>query len=137
MPRTKKDQELIDQLQAEVRVARALRFTDAPGPDVLPQGLEWRQEATGFYAHVINNEPSARVTRALSSKTSHATASHPKDPVPGQTNSQNPIQMFSTRLGALRHARTRVEKICAEALAKIDKQIEDEILNPTPLYPKD
>lgn len=116
MPKmTKAERERQEHAANEARIRAALRWTEeAPGPDVAPGS--WRELSTGY----LFNAPTGRVDVACSSPTSHAFGQI------DQTTTQGARHLYSTRLLALRAMRNAVERACAERLAAIDRQIEQE-----------
>jgi hypothetical protein len=117
MAMNKKEQAEMERLRDELRLAKALRFTEAVKPDVIPpesfSGL-----VKGFLYNAYYAEP--RVVPACSSSTSHGWGRDDK------TTTQQPRSLYSTRLLALRACRHDLEKQCAKLLAEIDRQIENE-----------
>lgn len=120
---TKREQAEMDALRKEVRIARALRFSEPVEPDVpIPSGFS--ELSTGFY--VWANGPdrvhhrSVAVDVACSSSSGHAFGSTAK------TNSQGPRRLYSSRLLALKAGRADLARQCAESLAWVDEQIEKE-----------
>lgn len=123
---TKKEQAAFEDLQRQLREAKALRFTEAPAPpDVAPPqsfsfGLSkgWVVLGDGDFRYL-------RIEKACSSSTYHGYDWT-------NTSSQMPKHLYSARLLALRALRHQAECFAARELAKIDKMIEDEIATPTP-----
>lgn len=114
MAMNKKEQAEFAALKEEVCIARALRFTDPVSPDVAPP--KFGRLSTGFLFAGTRG-----VEVACSSSTGHAYGRDDK------TTTQNPRWLYSTKLLALRAMRHEREIICARELARIDKEIEEEI----------
>lgn len=112
---TKAERERQEQGVQEARIRTALRWTEpAPGPDVPPPdgfGL-----STGYLFNTYTN----RVDVACSGPVSHAFGRTDR------TTTQGARRLYSTRLLALQALRNAVERECAERLAAIDQQIEQE-----------
>lgn len=121
----KKESAAFEQLQQELRLAKALSWPQPVAPDVaVPNQNE--PDTTGFHFNVFTN----RVEPCASSSTHHRWGYSEMSKVGG--NSQQPKALYSTKLRALQALRHEVEKDCAKRLAAIDKQIEEELANPTP-----
>lgn len=116
MSMNKKEQAEFDAAKKAVIVARALNWSEPVERDIpVPQN----GESKGFTFNIY----SAEVMFALSSSANHATS---RDGFPKKTSSQRPMNLFSTKLLALKALRHAVEKECAEKLASIDMQIQAE-----------
>lgn len=107
-------------LKDDLRLAKALRWTEIVTKDV-PPPESGSKEISGF----VFNAYSSRVSEAWSSSVSHGIGSPIRES--RYSGSQNSIWMFSTRLLALRGLRNAVEREAAEKLARIDEQIELEL----------
>lgn len=109
MAMNKKEQKELE----DAKITAALRWTAPVEPDIrIPEkGL-----TKGFLFNVYSRE----VVVACSSPVSH---SYGRDDV---TRSQNPRELYSTRLLALKALRHECEKQFAEILRSIDKRIEGE-----------
>jgi hypothetical protein len=116
----KKEQAAFTQLQEEVRIAKAMRFTEPVGPDVSPPGYGGggRDLAKGFLFNAYWPHP--RVEPACSSSVHH---NFGDDSV---TRIQGARSLYSTRLLALKALRHELEQEAAKKLADIDAQIEVE-----------
>jgi hypothetical protein len=106
----KKEQAEMEALRDELRIARALRFTEKIEPDVdIPTSTE---ESEGY----MFNAYSQRVTPSRSRMGSHLV---------GECSwSQQGKRLYSTELLAYTAMRYEVERDCAKKLAVIDKKIE-------------
>lgn len=113
MAMNKKEQAEFEAMRKEVRVARALRFTDPIEPDVPPPAASGL--STGFLFG------GSRVDVACSSSVHHGFGRTDK------TSTQRPRWLYSTKERALRAMRNRMEHEFAEELAKVDRQIEEEV----------
>lgn len=103
----------------ELKVKLALRLTDKIYPDLKkPDGSDYKQMNKGWYF----NAHSMQVSKACSTSHGHSVWSDEK------TSSQNGIDIFSTRLLALKAMRHEVEMKSARDLRRIDVMIEKEIL---------
>jgi len=115
----KKEQAAFDDLQKELRLAKAFRFTPAVCPD-LPPPPSGRADTKGYDFNVAGN----RVEPATSTTVSHYFGAQK---IPGfGGGSQGARPLYSTRLRALQALRHEVEQQCATRLAAIDAQIEKE-----------
>lgn len=117
----KKEQARFDQLEHNLRLAKALSWTQPIAPDVPVPAPFGGKTTQGFCFNVY----SSRVDPACSESHSHYCGAH-KMPSPGM-GSQRGIELYSTRLLALKALRHEVEKEVAARLAAIDKQIEHEL----------
>lgn len=117
MAMTKKEQTAFESLQHQLRLAKALRFTESVERDVMPPS-NYDGLAKGWDYNAYIGGP--RVEKACSSCVHHGFGDDTK------TTSQGTRRLFSTKLLALRALRVEVESKVAEILAKIDEQIEEE-----------
>jgi hypothetical protein len=116
MSMNKKEQAEFDAAKKAVIVARALNWSEPVERDIpAPQN----GESKGFTFNTYSTE----VLFALSSWGFHATS---RDGFPKKTSTQRGVNLFSTKLLALKALRCAVEKECAEKLAGIDMQIQAE-----------
>lgn len=113
----KQEQKAFEDLEQELRLAKALRFTEPVSKDVAPPPY---RSADLLRKGFLFNAYSPRVEPACTSSGSH---SFGRDDV---TTTQQPVSLYSTRLRALRALRNAVEIECAKKLATIDKWIEDQ-----------
>lgn len=120
----KKEQAEMEALRHELRLAKALRWTDPVSRDLPPPPNESKVGtlSRGYNGWSWNNEFS--VAKACSSCSSHGGGWE-------KTGSQRPMHLFSTRLLALRHVRNECEQRAAKTLAAIDAEIEKELANPS------
>ena len=118
---TKKEQLEMDSLREQLRIAKALRFTEEVKPD-LPKP-EYDRGPQFNKGYLFNAYGEGRVAPACSSIVGHNFGSQDK------TSSRDGVALYSTRLLALRGLRHEVEKDCAKRLAAIDKQIDQELAN--------
>lgn len=118
MAMTKKEKLQWDTLVQKLRVAAAFHRTEPVAFDVPPP-------ANGDYNRIVNgwsfNDYNQEVHPSCSSSVNHNRSGWNK------TNSQNPINQYSTKLLALRALRFAAEENAAVILAKIDKKIEEEM----------
>ena len=117
MSMNKKQTAVFHELEAALRAARALRFTEAIEPDVPVPHNSGMTRGFLFSAHVGG---SPCVEKACSNAVHHSFGRDDK------TTSQGACRLYSTRLLALRAMRHEVELKCAHILADIDAQIEKE-----------
>jgi hypothetical protein len=115
MAMNKKEQAEMEALKHELRVARAMRFTDPVPKDVFPPQT-MHELVTGW----VYNAHSKRVDVACTNSVNHAVGQTDR------TTSQRPILMYSSRLLALKGLRHELERKYAEELAELDRKIEDE-----------
>lgn len=118
MAMNKSEKARVEWLEDEVRFAKALRFTPHVSKDV---GVPLYNEglAKGWSAWGTGSNP--RVQISCSSSVYHAHGYNDK------TISQRPIEQYSTKLLALRGLRNELEEEFARTLAKVDRQIEEEL----------
>lgn len=112
---TKKDQARMEALENEVRLMRALRWSDPVEPDVAPPETFTRGLSKGF----LFNKYSTRIEKACSSSIGHNFGDDEK------TSTQGPRALFSSKALALRAMRYEVAMDSATTLAAIDKAIEE------------
>jgi hypothetical protein len=104
-----------------LKVKLALRFTEKIEPDLKKPEAFAKEMTKGWHF----NSHSLLVGKACSTSINHSTWGDEK------TTTQGGINMFSSRLLAIKAMRHEVEKECAEKLRKIDIMIEKENeLNP-------
>lgn len=115
MAMTKKEQAEMEQLRKDLRLARALRFTEPVSPNVKPPSSSG--ELTKGWIPLGTYE-SMRAAPACSSSGGHGWDTQEK------TYSQGSRWLFSTKLLALKAGRNEIERQCAAALARIDEEIE-------------
>jgi hypothetical protein len=112
MSMTKKERAAFDKALADAMRLGALRWTTDVRPDVpVPKGNEMTTGWLPVYS---------RVDVACSNTVNHAVGRTDK------TTTQQPRQLYSTKLLALRALRHEMEHRFAEQLANVDKQIADE-----------
>ena len=116
MAMNKKEQAEMESLRNQLRLAKALRFTephlpDVPIPSVYSDGL-----SKGFL--FCASEGAMRVEPACSSSVGHAMGQDKR------TTTQGGRRLYSTELLAWQACRNEVEQKCAEWLAKVDEHIE-------------
>lgn len=118
----KKEQAAFADLQEQLRIAKALRFTEPVERDVEPPECGIGREIRNGYDYnaFIGPYGRPRVEPACTSSVYHSFGQHNK------TDSQNPRRLFSTKLLALKAMRNDVELKCAKILADIDLQMEQE-----------
>jgi hypothetical protein len=118
MSMTKKERTEMDDLRRQLRMAKALRWTENIEPDILPPS-SFNGLSTGFVPVGIWGSH-AHVEEACSSSIYHAVGRCDK------TTSQGSLALYSTKLLALKGLRHRMELICAGQLARIDEMIDGE-----------
>ncbi|WP_134043815.1 hypothetical protein [Paraburkholderia caballeronis] len=127
MAMTKAEKARVEQLETELREAKALRWTERVTPDIpVPMGGSFA-ETSGYT--LIGSRDYIRVEPAWSSCVFHGTgyASSKEQKAHRGSASQKGIALYSTRLLALRAMRFEIESGAAKRLSSIDKMIEDEI----------
>ena len=117
----KKEQKAFDDLKEQLRIAKALRFTEDVPEDV-PIPSEWKELAKGwmFNEHRWTHGRAGSVQRACSSPTGHCFGDDT------YTNTQGGKSLFSTKKRALTAMRRAIELEYAKSLADLDKLIEEE-----------
>lgn len=116
MAMNKKEQQAFAEMQQQVALAKALRWTEPVQPDVMPPtGNELRK---GFLFNSYIGGP--RVDKACTSAVHHAFGQNDK------TTTQQARCLYSTRLLALKALRHELELKCAAILLGIDQQIDKE-----------
>ena len=111
----KKEQAMVDDLREQLRIAKALRWTEKVEPDVpIPESSYLTK---GFLCNGYNGD----VVPACSSRVSHGYGSDER------TGTQGARALYSTRLLALRAVRHLVELKVAKVLADVDGRIEKEV----------
>lgn len=118
----KKEQKAFDDLKEQLRLAKAMRFTEDVKEDV-PIPTQWGQLNRGwlFNAHRWKSYGNCNaVDRACSSSTGHDFGNDTK------TSTQGGKALFSTKLLALKAMRRQIELEYAKSLADLDKLIEEE-----------
>lgn len=124
MAMTKKEQAAFAELQQELRLARALRYTEPVAPDIpIPEGSKLTK---GFLFNAYHGHGGDRVEPACSSSIYHAFGRDDK------TDRQQPRRLYSTKVLALKALRHAVEKDVAKRLADIDTAIDLELFGDTP-----
>lgn len=125
---TKKEQAEMTQLRADLRLAKAFRWSEPVERD-LPPPADYRKLSRGYDMYVVSGRQGIAfiADKACSSSIYHGEGWE-------QTLSQNPRHLFSTRLLALRAARYEMARMYAESLAKIDEEIERELATPSEVY---
>lgn len=147
MVMNKKEREALESAQHEVRIARALSWQTAQvgnvRPDV-PAPVDSRRATKGWVAHLYFGTPNTMVYPAASDSVSHYSGRtgdqsaidfveqwSGRERFGMTSGSRGAIAVHSTRLGALLQLRADLERRCAEMLASVDKQIEQERAEPT------
>lgn len=116
MAMNKKEREELETVHYELRLARALRWTEPrQEPDVLPP-TEWDVLTTGY----LYNTYRATVIEACSSQGAHSQGRIDK------TDSQGRRALYSTKVLALKALRAELEREYAKVLAGIDRLIASE-----------
>lgn len=118
MAMTKKEKEYVEQLEHEVRLKAALRWTDKVLPD-LPHPKYGDKDTSGWTFNSYNGE----VRQSWSSTVAHGSGASRSV---GFGASQNSIAMYSTKILALKAMRFEMENKFARDLAKVDLEIKKE-----------
>lgn len=116
MAMTKKEAAAFEALQNEIRLAKALRWTEQVAIDVPPPGFGEMHEkiSKGWLYNAYN----LAVNPACSSSIHHSSGRDDK------TTTLGAKWLYSTRKLALQAMRNEVEREAAAKLAKIDAEIE-------------
>lgn len=117
---TKKETAEMDALRDQLRIAKALRFTEEVKPDV-PAPTYREANTTGYLFADYSGFGGDSTSPACSSSVHHNSRGNEK------TTTQGARTLYSTRLLALRGLRHEVEQEVAQRLARIDRQIEQEL----------
>jgi hypothetical protein len=117
MAMNKTEKAKMQELEEQIQIALALRWTEKVLPDVEKPESFSNKIARGF----LFNAYTGQVDEMWSESIRHGYATSP------QRGSQGGISMYSTRLLALKALRHAVEVRSAEALRGIDKRIAAEL----------
>lgn len=120
----KKETAAFEQLKHELRLAKALSWTQPIAPDLQPPSTQERGDrlVKGWLFNAYSNGYSGDKTAiACTSSIHHSWGNNDK------TTTQGPRHLFSTELRALQALRHEVELQCARRLASIDERIEREL----------
>ncbi len=119
----KKEEAAFKALADERDKFKALRWTPKIEPDVPKPAtsLPFGALSKGWRCH--NHDLNFRLHKGISSCGSHAVTDTYND-WPKKTDSQRPIDLFSSPSLALRAARHEIAERCAEVLARIDREID-------------
>jgi len=123
MPMSKKEQERVEQLEADL----ALRHTGPVAVDIDPEVEDLKGETYGFYRGVVTVQavfPKAAVT----TNSGHGVAAPGGRP---RMSSQRGVALFSNRANALRQLRYQLEQQTARELRRIDLEILKEEQEPS------
>ena len=113
---TKKEIAEVELMRRELRILSALRWTEEVKPDIdYPQGKEFTK---GWLVGYKN------ATIGCSNSVHHSSGRNDR------TDSQRPVQLYSTKLLALRGLRHETERRCAIELADVDRMIEAALKQP-------
>jgi hypothetical protein len=124
MAMSKKEQAYIADLENQLRLAKALRWTEPTDTDVIPASGAGLLKGFLYNAHLGFGGP--RVEKACTDFIYHCFGDDT------QTRSQGSRRLYSTRLRALKAMRNDVERQAAKTLADIDGQIELEAATDSP-----
>jgi hypothetical protein len=123
---TKKEQAAFDAVKQELALERAMRYSGPVEPDVpAPSNFRLTGSATTGW-NVVNWGLECRVEKGQSRYGKHCLGRDAWTPDAEQGWLQGGIDLYSTRLLALRAARHRIWLKAQTALAAIDEQIERE-----------
>jgi len=114
---TKKEQAEFDRLKHDLRVSRAWKLTDPVTPDIPVPA--WEEGIKNGYLY---NTYSLRIEKACTNSINHNYGGWDK------TTTQQPRELYSTPVLALRAMRYEIERVCLEKLAKVDAMIEAELV---------
>lgn len=115
---TKKERQYVSDLQNELLIAKALRFTNPVPPDIEPPDA-FGELRKGWLFNVY----SMVVVKACTSSVFHSYGNDSK------TDAQGSLHLYSTKLRALMALRNSMEKDYATRLARVDRMIEEERKN--------
>ncbi len=119
---TKREQAHVAALEEQLRLAKALRWSNAPAPDRIPLPESGYVNGWDF-----NDYQNGKVTKGWTEKYAHGYSDvwrdgTEKEYIPG---SQNGRRLYATQLDALIALRMAKELDCAKILANIDRQIDE------------
>lgn len=117
MAMNKREQAEMDALREDLRIAKALRFTERVEPDVPPPETIGEGLTTGFLFN--SNRQYENVVKACSSCVGHSFGDDTR------TSTQNAAPLYSSALLAYRACRNEMELRFAKTLADIDMKIEE------------
>ena len=118
MAMNKKEQAEMADLKHQLALARAFRFTEPVEKDVPPPAPESKfGELSIGWTYILGRK---EVFVACSSITGHSIGRT------DETRSQRPMQLYSTKLLALKGLRHEMEQVYAKELARIDALIAQE-----------
>lgn len=127
MSMTKKETVEFEALRQELRIARAMRFTEAVEPDVKPPTGSGFTKGWDMHAY-----QGVRVEKAWSEYGRNGDGWKPLDHwLDHWWGSRGSKRLYSTRLLALRAGRHDLGMQFARMLAQVDAEIEREMTNPT------
>jgi hypothetical protein len=113
---TNKELAAVERLKHELRLARAWKMTDPVTPDIpIPDYMD------GIKNGYLYNAYSARIEKACTSAINHNFGGWDK------TTTQQPRELYSTPILAIRAMRYEMEREFLNKLAAVDKLIEAEL----------
>lgn len=125
MAMNKKEAAEMERLRQELRVAKALRYSNAPVPSMVPPPAAG---SSGYVNGWIFNAYNMVVEKAWTESTCHSRGQW-RDPDGKRERhisaSQGGISLYPSYRAAAEALRQAVERECAEKLAKIDRMIEE------------
>lgn len=121
---TKAEKQEMERLQADLRLAKALRWTEPVEPDVL-KPLAGTSDTTRGYSY---NTHCVRIDGIISKSHSHY-RNQGGEPKVDFTGTQGGVDCYSTKALALKALRHELERKFASELARIDERIEKEATN--------
>lgn len=125
MAMSKKEREAFAELERNLRITAALRWTEKVAPDVPRPERDFTSGYTfNAYSQIVDcawSTPGAHGIGHVSPDAQRAR---------GVSGRQNSISLYSSRLLALRAMRYELEMECAIKLAKVDAEIAAELATP-------
>lgn len=129
MAMNKKEKVQFDNAIREAALNRALRWSEPEQEPDVPAPGYMEELSRGWMPkdYYIHSDRRDYAWPACSSAVGHGTGWV-------KTTTQRPVELYSTKLLALRASRAKAEKQFAKILAEIDHEIQKEIDSPTPGY---
>jgi hypothetical protein len=119
---SKKEQKRFDDITQELRLLSAFHLTAKAEPPDVPRP----KNSSDFLCGYTINEYTRKVLPSLTKSHYHGT-NFENEGFPNKTTTQGGLDLFSSKLKALRALRNLVERQCCEMLLAVDEKIEKEL----------